>query len=201
MANQRFQKWYLAVFVLIVAIFAIGWWWFRSSQSTQIVQPAETVGPTLEDQNVRLQPATTVLLVRHAEKESLSGDSPLSDEGQVRAQALAHVAGDSGIAAIYATEYLRTQQTAQPLAGGLDLPVQQVKVDNMAGLVDQILSNHAGQIVLVVGHSDTVPAIIKELGGGSTPPITQDEYDNLYLVTIYAPDKATVVHLNYGQSD
>src|SRR5256885_3858318 len=61
---------------------------------------------------------TTILLVRHAEKDTLmvGSDPPLSALGLLRAQELARVLGDTPIAAIYVTPYQRNRQTAQPLA-------------------------------------------------------------------------------------
>lgn len=145
------------------------------------------------------QTATTVLVVRHAEKADPIGDPPLSPEGQIRAETLVHVAGDADVAAVYATEYLRTQQTVQPLATHLGLPVSEVNADDVEGLVDQILADHAGEVVLVAGHSDTVPAIIEELGGDPIPPIAENEYDNLFVVTVCRCGAPNVVHLRYGE--
>lgn len=103
---------------------------------------------------------TTVLVVRHAERANSSSTSPISDpEGKNRARALAHVASEAGVSAIYATEYLRTQQTAQPLADRLGLPIDTSFADPSA-LAEKILSDHVGDTVLVVGHSNTVGPII-----------------------------------------
>src|SRR6267378_496425 len=68
-----------------------------------------------------LRPITTVILVRHAEKviDPNNSDPDLSPAGQVRAQELARMFGDSGINAIYATQYKRTQESVRPLADRL----------------------------------------------------------------------------------
>ena len=66
-------------------------------------------------------PSTVVLLVRHAERAPGTGDVPISDAGQARAAALADVGKVAGVSAIITTQFLRTQQTAAPLATALGL--------------------------------------------------------------------------------
>ena len=143
---------------------------------------------------------TTVILVRHAEKvvDPNSNDQDLSAAGQARAQELVRVLGDTGINAIYATQYKRTQQTAKPLADKLGLPINQVNSKNTDELLTQIRSQYRGQTVFVVGHNNTVPEIIAALGGPHYPPIPESEFDNLYIVTVYRTGKAKVVKLKYG---
>lgn len=132
-----------------------------------------------------------MLLVRHAEKADLPGiDPPLSCDGELRAETLVDVAGEAGVAAIYATQFIRTQQTAQPLAGHLGLAVDLITLDPanplqyVEDVVDQVLSQHSGEVVFVVSHSNTVPLIVEELVAGPISPITEDEYDNLFIVTV-----------------
>ena len=146
------------------------------------------------------RPVTTVILVRHAEKiiDPNNNDVDISAAGQARAQELIRVLGDAGLNAIYATQYKRTQETARPLADKLGLPVVQVNSKNTADLLAQIRTQHRGQIVLVVGHNNTVPEIIKALGGPDYPPIPETEFDNMYIVTVYRTGKAKVVKLKYG---
>src|SRR5882724_305486 len=74
------------------------------------------------------RPVTTVIVVRHAEKniEPSNPDPDLSPAGQARAQELSRMFGDAGVNAIYATQYKRTQQTVKPLADKLGLPANQV---------------------------------------------------------------------------
>ena len=127
-----------------------------------------------------------VFVVRHAERADggmmqAQKDPPLSAAGQVRASKLAVLLGEAGIKGVYATEYRRTQETARPLATKLGLQPQQVSSDDIDGLLRKIRSEHAQDFVLIVGHSNTVPAIIKALGGPDVT-IPDNEYDNLFLV-------------------
>jgi len=149
-----------------------------------------------------IRPVTTVILVRHAEK-NIEPDNPnpdLSPEGRARAQELVHVLGSTGVTAIYATQYGRTQQTVQPLAERLSLPVSRVDSGNTPELVRQIRSNHTGGVVFVAGHNSTVPAIIAALGGGTYPTIPETEYDNMFVVTLYRFRKASTVKMKYGSA-
>ncbi len=145
-------------------------------------------------------PVTTIILVRHAEKNSEPNNPnpTLSPAGQERAQELTRVLGKAGITSIFATQYLRTQQTVQPLADRLSLPVNRLDSGNTAEVVRQIKRSHAGGVVFVAGHSNTVPAIIAGLGGANYPVISESEYDNMFIVTVYRFRKAKVVKLKYG---
>lgn len=146
------------------------------------------------------RPVTTVILVRHAEK-NIEPDNPnpaLSPAGQERAQTLVHMLGQSGINAIYATQYLRTQATTSPLADRLGLKVNQLNARNVEELVRQIQSHNSGGVVFAVGHSNSVPAVISALGGGTLPEIPESEYDNMFIVTLQRFRKTRVLKLKYG---
>jgi broad specificity phosphatase PhoE len=144
-------------------------------------------------------PVTTVLIVRHAEKGTTPpNDPPLTTDGQTRAQALARVVGDANVTAVYASQFARTQQTVQPLATQRGLTVTQISASDTDALVNDILSNHRGETVLVAGHSNTVPEIIDKLKGGQITPVAETEFDKLFVVTVYRWRRAKVVQLRYG---
>jgi broad specificity phosphatase PhoE len=147
------------------------------------------------------QPVTTVILVRHAEKniEPENPNPDLSPAGLDRAQTLVNVLGKTAITAIYATQYTRTQSTVGPLANQRALTVNQIEAQNVAELVRQIKTNNAGGVVLAAGHSNSVPATIAALGGGSLPIIPEFEYDNIFIVTVQRFRKTRVLNLRYGQ--
>jgi broad specificity phosphatase PhoE len=142
-----------------------------------------------------------VILARHAERAdggAMSGtaekDPPLSAAGEARAAKLAAMLADSGITAIFASEFKRTQDTAKPVAVRLGLTVQSMPADNTSQLVARIRKEHANGIVLIVGHSDTLPAIIKALGGpGVTIP--DNEFDNLFVL---APASKAFTRLRFS---
>ncbi len=153
--------------------------------------------------NTFSRPLTTIILVRHAEKniEPSNPNPDLSPAGRARAEELVRVLRNSGVTAIYATQYGRTQQTVQPLATALALPVRQIDSKNTAELVRQIAVDHRGGVVFLAGHNNTVPEIIKALGGENLATIPEAEYDNLFLVSIYTSGKAKTVRLKYGNAE
>jgi len=149
---------------------------------------------------LQAQEITTVLVVRHAEKAWEDGDPPLSDVGRERAGALLRVAEESGVSVLYATQYQRSSQTLEPMAENLDLEILVHDARDSEGLAKRILSEHSGSVVLVSGHSNTVPEIVAALGAPEPPPIDDAEYDNLYVVSVSpGTGEATVLRLNYGR--
>jgi phosphohistidine phosphatase SixA len=130
--------------------------------------------------------AQSVFVVRHAERAdagmmaAAGADPDLSAAGHSRADGLAATLKDARITAIFVTEFKRTQQTAGPLAKSLGLEPTVVSSKDTAGLVQRVKA--AAGNVLVVGHSNTVPDIIKALAVESVT-IGDSDYDNLFVVT------------------
>ena len=145
------------------------------------------------------QQATTVLVVRHAEKEWEDGDPPLSDVGWQRAEDLLRVVDESGVSVLFGTQYMRSSQTLEPIAERLGLEILVHDAGDSQGLAERILDEHAGAVVLVSGHSNTVPEIVGALGAPEPPAMDDAEYDNLYIVTVGVTGEATVLRLNFGR--
>jgi broad specificity phosphatase PhoE len=145
---------------------------------------------------------TIVIVVRHAEKAANSSDdAPLSDTGRARAQALAHAVDKAGVTAIFATQFQRTQQTVEPVAQALKIAVTKIDAARTDMLAGQVLDKHRGGVVLVAGHSNTIPDIIAALGGGKISPVGETQFDNLFVVSVPANGPARVLHLRYGTPD
>ena len=143
----------------------------------------------------------TIILVRHAEKMVVppeNKDPDISVQGEARAKEIARMFGGSGITAIYATQFKRTQQTVKPLAERLRVPVTVVEAKKTADLVSQIRARGAGETVFIAGHNNTVPEIIAALGGPTFPIIPETDFDNLYILTIQGDGVTKLVHLKYG---
>jgi len=151
-----------------------------------------------------LQATTTVIFVRHAEKAAIPADDPgLSAAGKQRAAELARQLVDAdvvaGVDAIYATPFRRTEETAQPVATALGLPITSYEAANTETIIDEIVRTHKGKIILVVGHSNTVPEMIGNMGASKkVPGIDENEYDNLYVVSIPWFGKTKTIRLRYG---
>ena len=147
---------------------------------------------------------TTIVVVRHAEKSTDDPRDPsLSPAGQERARALISVLKDAGVTDIYTTHYKRTRQTAEPLAQQLGIEIQErpINAANSAtyarDLAQEILTRSAGKGVLVVGHSNTVPEIVKALSGITVPAITDAEYDHIFVVMIPATGSPRLMQLRF----
>lgn len=167
--------------LIIYAAIAVGLAWFFESQAT-----------------------TTMIFVRHAEKALMPVDDPaLSPEGELRAAELARQLVDAdvvaGVDAIYSTPFRRTIETAQPVADALNLEVNEYDPANEEEELGRMLRAHKGKIILIVGHSNTIPTLIAELGASKlVPPIAEFEYDNIYLVSIPWFGKTKTIRLRYG---
>ena len=135
-----------------------------------------------------------VFIVRHAERQDDSADTPLSAEGKARAERLAAVLKDAGVTAIFATQWQRTQQTVAPLAAALTLDVGQVPSKDIDALVATVRARHANGIVVVAAHSDSAPKIVAAFGAVNDIAIEHDEYDNLFVVVPGAGATPTMPH-------
>lgn len=142
----------------------------------------------------------TAYVVRHAEAEQNDSRDPvLTQAGVVRANALRDRLQGAGIDAIFSTAYIRTRETAAPLAAALDLPVQIYDARDPATLVQDLYANHRGRRVLIVGHSNTVPAVIEALGGMRPADLGHTEHDPLFRVEARGTGlPAKVARLRYG---
>lgn len=129
-----------------------------------------------------LADAKFIYLTRHAEKSATGADPELTAEGKVRAQNIAATLKKAGITGVYSTNYVRTKATAQPLATMLSLPVQIYDGSQIATFAQQLKALPGN--TLVVGHSDTTPDLIRQLGGDTVPVIAESEFDRLYQVAI-----------------
>lgn len=150
---------------------------------------------------IQSQTITKIFIVRHADREP--GDD-LTAAGLVRAEELKRVLLNTGIDSVYSTNFIRTKKTVQPLATAEGLPV--VLYDTNPLLLKRILKSR-GKTMLVAGHSNTVPDLIKLCG--CQPPyvnIPDTQFDNLFLVLIQYPkpgigllkSSCKLLHMKYG---
>ena len=178
--RKRRRRRRIQVIVIYTAI-AVGLAWFFESQAT-----------------------TTVIFVRHAEKAAEPAEDPgLSPAGQLRVAELTRQLRDAdvvaGIDAVYSTPFRRTEETARPIADALDLTLNNYDAADTEAIMEYIVREHKGKIILVVGHSNTLPALIGNMGASKkVPPIAEDEYDNIYIVSIPWFGKTKTIRLRYG---
>ncbi|MES2683460.1 MAG: histidine phosphatase family protein [Pseudomonadota bacterium] len=138
----------------------------------------------------------TIILVRHAEKAPAGGKDPaLSPAGEARAQALAAALAGASVTTIFTSPYQRTQRTAQPLASAMGITPQ--VVDAAVPAVVSALKASAGEgVVLVVGHSNTVPGIIAALGGPVLAELPEESFNQLFVLLPGSPPR--LVQALYG---
>ncbi len=135
-----------------------------------------------------------VFIVRHAEKAASAGKNPkLSEQGRERAEVLAKMLKDARIEAIYATEFERTQETAAPLAKAIGIETTIVPAKDTASLALKLRELKAN--ALVVGHGNTIPDLIGALGIADSVNISENDYDNLFIVVL--GEKARLTRLHY----
>lgn len=146
---------------------------------------------------------TTVFVMRHAEKQTANPDDkdpPLAPAGEARALELVQHFGRApkgqSLDAIIVTELRRTQDTVRPLANRLGVPVIVVPSSDPEGAAKRALQDFRGGRVLIVAHSDTVPAIVESLSGFDVGPMSEDEYGILYVVAVPRFSRAAVTRLD-----
>src|SRR5262249_33247634 len=98
----------------------------------------------------------------------------------------------------------RTIKTAEPLAQALRIepkPLSQLNVQFKQSDVDAFVAflraEHREDIVLLVGHSNTVPALLKTLGYPVEIKIPETEFDNLFVLTPKVDGPPIVMRLRY----
>lgn len=158
--------------VLLVAVTVVGWAWCHQQ--------------------------TTLLIVRHADRDA-NADA-LTPAGVARAMALVHTLEKAGVSALYHSDTTRARDTAAPLGAALGLTPSVYPPADASGVVDAILDAHRGQNIVIVGHGNTVPVLIRAAGGPSLPDLGEREFDNLFIVSVCPcrPGGARVLPLQYG---
>jgi phosphohistidine phosphatase SixA len=140
-----------------------------------------------------------VIVVRHAEKADQTPDSALSTKGQARARALADLLRGAGVTHVITSEFLRTRQTAAPLATALGLAAEQVPARDLPALLVRLRAIDPASIVVVVGHSNTIPPMLTALGWPHALTLQDGDYDDVFVMAPNAGQRASMVRLKYGQ--
>ncbi|MCU0636474.1 MAG: PQQ-binding-like beta-propeller repeat protein [Gemmatimonadaceae bacterium] len=185
---------------------------YRASDGRQYVLIASGAGDDTELVAFALPSApptsgTLVAIVRHAERAGdASGDPDLTDAGRARARALAVALRAMDVQHILVTNRKRTQATAAPLAAERTLTPEIVGLEGtVADHVQRVAAAvraQSGRAMLVVGHSNTVPAIIAALGGPAMPDLCDSAYANLFLLHLPADGAPPrLVRSSYGVAD
>ncbi len=153
--------------------------------------------------SVQAQSSKVVILVRHAEKAQDPPSNPvLSEAGETRARALAHRLTDTQIDHIITSHLARTLLTARYVAEARGITAEVVPVDSgveahVLAVAEAVRARPAGEAILVVGHSNTIPSILHELGGTALPDLPDDAYSDLFILVIDPNGSARTIHATF----
>ena len=131
----------------------------------------------------------TYYVVRHAEKVLTppnASDPILIEAGIQRSNDLNTFFSHKKLDSIFVTKYLRNQLTAAPTATAAGItPVitNQSDTNNIYAFINRLIKIKNKKI-LVVGHTNTVPLIVKGLSGKEINPIPDNDYDNIYIIKV-----------------
>lgn len=143
---------------------------------------------------------TKIYIVRHAEKQD-GKDPLLTPAGNARAGDLMRFLKDEMVQKIYVTQYRRTQNTSDSLRIQLHIDTVHYRADTLCDNLVNAIMEHSdfGKTILVIGHSNTIPQIIRKFGVHDYPygDLADNDYDHLFLIT-YKNGKAKVKAMKYG---
>lgn len=141
---------------------------------------------------------TTYILVRHAEKVKGVRDPDLTSEGEERAKTLEYLLRNVKLDAIYSSDYKRTQQTALPVSKAKSIKVQSYDPRDLEGLIAEVEKKYAGKTVLIVGHSNTTPALASLLTTDKYAAFDESIYDNFFIINRFENGKGKAFLLKFN---
>ena len=178
-----------------VAIAALLW----VAVLTSCLPPRQSSGPAgpSHEPPARQHEPLIVFLVRHAEKVKTGDDPGLSEAGLERTAVLVDTLRSAKIETVHSSDYFRTRETAMPVAARLGVEMELYDPRDLPALAEKLRG--LGGRHLVVGHSNTTPAMVELLGGDPGTPIDEHgENDRLYVVTLGPDGTASTVLLRFG---
>ena len=129
---------------------------------------------------------STFYLIRHAEKvrtDKSDKDPKLNEYGMLRAIKWQEYFSDKNISKIYSTNYKRTLETVKPIQESSDI-IPIIYSPSDIDYKNFIMSNKI-EVVLIVGHSNTIPDFVNGLIGENVYSQIDDlNNSNLYVVNI-----------------
>lgn len=150
---------------------------------------------------------STVILVRHAEKASLTDPDPLlTDLGMRRAKDLAAALADAHVTTVITSQYQRTRLTGAPLVEATKPTLIVVAnsgntAAHIGDVAAAVRARPLGEVVLVIGHSSTIPAIIGALGGPRLAKLCESQYSMLFILEMNRSNTPRLIRANYGAPD
>jgi phosphohistidine phosphatase SixA len=143
-------------------------------------------------------PATAqeaVYLIRHAEQELSGNDPSITEAGKARAASWAKMLQYVGLDVIYTSDAKRTQQTGRIIADRLGLSLNSMNRAETVGLTDKLSFDHEEDTVLIVGHAETIPGILQNLGVSGNIEVSQSDFANLFMLFHPGADEVRLIRL------
>ena len=142
---------------------------------------------------------TTIILVRHAETFEVGSERMLNEVGKNRALELKQTLQNVQLDAIYSTDFNRTRQTAHPIAIAKGLDIKLYDPINLSAFAADLLKNHVGESILVLGHSNTTPQLVNALiGEKKYEDLDETEFYHLFILNFSPNFPPKVLQLSYG---
>lgn len=146
-------------------------------------------------QQTHASETTTYYFIRHAEKDRSDAsekDPHLTVQGHQRAKKWRDILQHIDFDLVYATDYNRTKETAQPTADKNQIEISLYSVNDSYN--KEFKTATKGKIVLVVGHSNTIPDFVNAvLGHKKYEDIDDANNGNLYIVTLADENVSDIV--------
>ena len=138
-----------------------------------------------------------VYLVRHAEKAGNDLDAPLTEAGQERAKALARTLNEAGVTVIYTSDARRTKDTAAPLAVARGKVPEKINDGDPEKTLNKATTEHPDAVILIVGHSTTVPALVAKWGITAPVVVNHMEFDKIFVLVPIGSGQAGLARFRY----
>ncbi len=130
--------------------------------------------------------SSTFYLIRHAEKvrtNKSDRNSALNEKGIIRALNWKEYFINKDISKIYSTNYKRTLETVKPIQEAIGLTAILYSPSSID--YKDFISSNEGEVVLIVGHSNTIPNFVNELINDQVYDQIDDlNNSNLYVVNL-----------------
>lgn len=161
-----------------------------------LISSCDTLRKTTKEE-LGSEAVATFILVRHAEKQI--GKKPaLTEAGEERAERLAFMLERVELDAVYSSPTKRTEMTATPTAESHNLKIINYDPSLLQDFAKDLKRLYHGKTVLVVGHSNTTPALANYLASTDEHPrFSELDYTNYYVVTVPRIGKPRVLKMRF----
>jgi broad specificity phosphatase PhoE len=121
-----------------------------------------------------------IYVTRHYDTPAGERDPDLLPLGRARAEKLAKWFKGRKLEAIYVTDFKRARQTATPIETQRGIALETYDPRDTPAIVARARAAKAP--VLIVGHSNTVPDIVQQLGGERPAVLKHEDFGDLWTL-------------------